>query len=128
MNGADNEWSEQGLHYFAAGHGAGVPGAGTAMVGRGRAGAVSWGTEVEIDIGLADDGTVAELRWRCHGCPAVQAACSWIAEQAPGLQPRALLEYSAVCVADALALPPARLGVLLVVEDALRAAVASVAE
>ena len=70
---------------------------------------------------------VEAARYRAYGCPHTLAACEWLARQLEGA-PRALeapgvgspLEWS-----ERLGMPAAKLGRLLVIEDALRAALSA---
>jgi len=85
----------------------------------GMAGEKAHGTRVEFDFRLRD-GRVERARFRAYGCPHTIAAASWVAEQAEGrdLEEKGWLDPHAL--ADVLELPEHKLGVLLVVEDALR--------
>jgi NifU-like protein involved in Fe-S cluster formation len=66
---------------------------------------------------------VLEARYRAYGCPYTLAACEWLARQLEaGARDR--LGGPAAWAAR-LRIPPAKLGRLLVVEDALRAALAA---
>lgn len=113
-------------------HAGELPGA-TAEPGhvvRGEAGREALGTRVRFALRLTQ-GRVAAVRYRAYGCPHTLAACEWLARQIEG---RALagafaggtlealgvgspLEWS-----ERLGVPAAKLGRLLVIEDALRAA------
>lgn len=107
---------------FAALRHAGEPAAtGTARVLCGEAGREQRGTRVRFMLRLAGKRLV-EVRYRAYGCPYTLAACEWLATQ---------LEHGGrdsiggpADWAQQLGVPPARLGRLLVVEDALRAALA----
>lgn len=85
----------------------------------GMAGEKAHGARVEFDFRLRD-GRVERARFRAYGCPHTIAAASWVAEQAEGrdLEEQGWLDPHAL--ADVLELPEYKLGVLLVVEDALR--------
>jgi hypothetical protein len=75
------------------------------------------------------EGRIAAVRYRAYGCPHTLAACEWLARQLEG---RAFtggaLEApgvgSPLAWSERLGLPPAKLGRLLVIEDALQAALA----
>jgi NifU-like protein involved in Fe-S cluster formation len=90
----------------------------------GDAGREQRGTRVRFTLRLAGD-RLLEVRYRAYGCPYTLAACEWLAQRleggglAPIGQPA---EW-----AQALQIPAARMGRLLVVEDALRAAFAAAA-
>jgi cysteine desulfurase len=97
----------------------GGAGAGAAVAG--EAGAREQGTWVRFMLNVRD-GQIEQARYQAYGCPQTLAACEWLTGQLrgrPWQQPGigGPLEW-----AQALALPPDRLTRLLVVEDALRAA------
>jgi len=114
--------------FAALDHAGELPGAAAApgRVVRGEAGREALGTRVRFALRLVE-GRVAAVRYRAYGCPHTLAACEWLARQlegcpvaeAPGVGNP--LKWS-----ERLELPPAKLGRLLVIEDALRAALAQV--
>lgn len=67
------------------------------------------------------DGHIADGRFRAWGCPHVIAACDLALERLLGRPLAAVAALDARTLADELEVPPAKLGRLLVVEDALRA-------
>lgn len=84
----------------------------------GGAGDESLGTRVEFDFRLRD-GVVEEAAFRAYGCPHTIAAASWVAERASG---RKLVDTDWMdphALAEKLEVPEYKLGVLLVVQDAL---------
>lgn len=86
---------------------------------RGSAGESAHGTRVEFDFRIRG-GRVEDARFRAYGCPHTIAAASWVAESAAG---RSLTEtgwMNPLQLAEMMELPDHKLGVLLVVEDALR--------
>ena len=88
---------------------------------RGVAGDEALGTRVEFHFRLRE-GTVDRASFLAYGCPYTIAAASWVAEAAEG---RALSDtgwMDPLALADTLEVPPEKLAVLLVVEDALRSA------
>ncbi len=89
---------------------------------RGAAGERSNGTRVEFDFRLRD-GRVERARFRAYGCPHAIAAASWVAEHAEGRDLKAGSWPDPLELAQILGLPEHKLGVLLVVEDAVRDAV-----
>ena len=118
--------------FEALDHAGELPGA-TAEPGRvvrGEAGREALGTRVRFALRLVE-GRVAAVRYRAYGCPHTLATCEWLARELEGrsVAGRALealgvgnpLEWS-----ERLGLPPAKLGRLLVIEDAFRAALAQV--
>jgi NifU-like protein involved in Fe-S cluster formation len=94
----------------------------------GDAGREQHGTRVRFALRVAGR-RVLEARYRAFGCPYTLAACEWLARQ---LQGRELAAPAAAGLAQVvggpldwartLQIPAARLGRLLVIEDALRAA------
>lgn len=100
---------------------------------RGEAGREALGTRVRFSLRLAE-GRVAAVRYRAYGCPHTLATCEWLARQIEGCAfaggefPGGALEAIGVGNplewSERLGLPPAKLGRLLVIEDALQAALA----
>jgi hypothetical protein len=94
----------------------------------GDAGHERQGTRVRFALRMAGC-RILEARYRAFGCPYTLAACEWLARQ---LQGRKLGAPAATGLAQALGgpldwartlqIPAARLGRLLVIEDALQAA------
>jgi hypothetical protein len=110
-------------------------GSSAARIFRGEAGSREQGTQVRVQLRIAaSHPTVREMRYRAFGCPYTLAVCEWLARQ---LQGRALCGLSGQGLAEAvgtaaqwcqaLGVPTARLGRLLIIEDALCAAMAAVA-
>lgn len=87
----------------------------------GAAGDEGDGTRVELDFRLRD-GIVERARFRAYGCPHTIAAASWVAEAAEGKSLADTGWLDPLELAEMLDVPQHKLGVLLVVEDALRAA------
>lgn len=96
---------------------------------RGRAGRRALGTQVHFGLQLAGL-RIERARYRTYGCPYTLATCEWLARRLEGAQ---LPELSAAGLAHCIGAPadwaaqlgiaPERLGRLLVIEDALQAAV-----
>jgi NifU-like protein involved in Fe-S cluster formation len=85
----------------------------------GGAGDESHGTRVEFDFRVRD-GIVEESVFRAYGCPHAIAAASWVAERASGRPLRETGWMDPIALAEKLEVPEYKLGVLLVVQDALR--------
>lgn len=89
----------------------------------GEAGRERHGTRVRFMLRL-QGRRLREVRYRAYGCPHTLAACEWLARRLEGGQlgdpPGAPADW-----AQQLQIPPAKLGRLLVVEDALAAALAA---
>ncbi len=116
--------------------------AGDAMAGNaaervlcGEAGRVEHGTRVRFSLRMAGE-RVREAHYRAYGCPYTLACCEWLARrlcdvQLSGQTGAGPAERLTATVgiparwAAALGIPQARLGRLLVIEDALRAAIAA---
>ena len=84
----------------------------------GGAGDEALGTRVEFDFRIRG-GRVEQGVFRAYGCPHAIAAASWVAESAEG---RSLSDTSwldPLSLASLLEVPDYKLGVLLVVQDAL---------
>lgn len=84
----------------------------------GGAGDESHGTRVEFDFRLRD-GIVEEAAFRAYGCPHAIAAASWVAERASGHALSDTRWMDPLALAEMLEVPDYKLGVLLVVQDAL---------
>ncbi len=122
---------------------AGEPADGPALAGagsdaarmlQGEAGRERRGTRVRFTLRVVGD-TLTQVRYRAYGCPHTLAACEWLARQlesrrleAIGDQPLPPPIGGPADWARQLQIPPAKLGRLLVVEDALRAALAQADE
>jgi NifU-like protein involved in Fe-S cluster formation len=99
----------------------------------GEAGTRVQGTWVRFQLLLqVPQRTVLDVRYRAYGCPYTLATCEWLARRLPGqVLPQLSPEGLAAAVggaaewAERLAVPADRLGRLLVIEDALRAALAA---
>jgi NifU-like protein involved in Fe-S cluster formation len=102
--------------------GAAATGAAATRVVSGDAGREQRGTRVRFTLRVAGD-RLLEVRYRAYGCPYTLAACEWLARRLEG-GGLALIGQPADW-AQALQIPAARMGRLLVVEDALRAALAA---
>jgi NifU-like protein involved in Fe-S cluster formation len=94
--------------------------AGARVVG-GEAGREELGTRVRFALRIADQ-QVLEVRYRAYGCPHTLATCEWLARRLEGRRLDALGLDGPLQWAQRLSVPEAKLGRLLVIEDALRAA------
>ncbi len=88
----------------------------------GEAGHEQRGTRVRFMLHLLG-GRLVAVRYRAYGCPYTLAACEWLAQRLEG-GGRDSIGGPADWAAQ-LSIPLARLGRLLVVEDALTAALAA---
>jgi cysteine desulfurase len=79
--------------------------------------------EVRVRFEFAvERGKIASAQYRAWGCPYTHAVCAWLCQQLPGRQPDQIALGGPQDWARVLGVPPARLGRLLTVEDALQAA------
>jgi cysteine desulfurase len=90
----------------------------------GRAGRRADGAEVLFELEIAD-GIVKGARFNAYGCPHTLAVASWLCEVLTGSRLEAGPPGTPRDWAERFAVPPEKLGRLLVVEDALRAAYAA---
>lgn len=90
----------------------------------GEAGDRTRGACVQLLVWQAPPGgegaRLARVRFRAYGCPALLAAADLAAERLEGCPREALGSVDPRSLADALALPPEKLGRVLLVEDAAR--------
>jgi hypothetical protein len=107
---------------FEATPGAGAPPAGEAGWRHGLAGSLAAEGCVEVWLRLTSDGAVQALRYRVWGCPHTIAALAWLAQRWPGGRPDSPPGGGPPGWQAALAIPVEKLGRLLIIEDALRAA------
>ena len=120
------------LRYFEAAvgeetaEGEAVGGVGTLAgpdVFRGAAGDRRQGTWVQFDVHVSA-GMIRAVRFLAFACPHTIAVSAWIAERAAGTVARPCLPESVQDLSDRFAVPVAKRGRLLIVEDAWVAALA----
>lgn len=116
----------QGLarEHFDAPRNAGRLDIATVPVGRGCAGHVQSGIEVEFQVAASVDRQLIAAAWLCFGPPETIAAASWLSETMVGSTFNAATDWTAPSICDALALPAQAVSDVLVVEDAFRRALA----
>lgn len=93
-----------------------------ATVGTGVAGKVHSGSYVVFQVRMDEQGRISTARWECMGPPAAIAAASWLSERLQGLSLADAAGWTALAIGDELALEPEALSGVLVVEEALKAA------
>ena len=86
-----------------------------------EAGLEATGTRVRFALRLGD-GRLLEVRYRTYGCPHTLATCEWLARSLEGRGLDTLTVGNPIEWAQQLGVPTAKLGRLLVIEDALLAA------
>jgi cysteine desulfurase len=96
-------------------------GAQPAGIRQGRAGRRADGTQVLFELEI-DDGFVKSARFSAYGCPHTLAVAAWLCEVLEGARIDAGPPGAPVEWAEKFQVPAEKLGRLLVVEDALRAA------
>ena len=94
-----------------------------AAVLSGEAGREELGTRVRFSLRIADDRLLG-VRYRAYGCPHTLATCVWLARSLEGRSIQAQYFGGPLEWARRLGVPAGKLGRLLVVEDALQAALA----
>jgi NifU-like protein involved in Fe-S cluster formation len=92
----------------------------------GEAGREDLGTRVRFTLHIAAKRVLA-ARYRAYGCPHTLATCEWLAREIEGRAFAGLAALAAelespLAWAERLGVPAVKLGRLLVIEDALRAA------
>jgi len=85
-----------------------------------RAGRRADGVEFSFTARIAD-GRVAALRFQAFGCPHCIAAASWLTRQLIGATQQELAQWQWRTAAEALEVPTAKRGRLLILEDAIHA-------
>ena len=108
---------------FSRLNGAGVFADGVGTVLRGEAGQETDEVWVRLHLLVRDD-TVIEARFQALGCPHTLATASWLVMQLAGRRRSAAQPGSPQAWAQALGVPVEKLGRLLLIEDALHAALA----
>jgi cysteine desulfurase len=87
----------------------------------GQAGREHDGAAVAFELHISG-GTVKSARFSAYGCPHTLAVSAWLCEALEGARTDNLAVGAPIEWAEKFAVPPEKLGRLLVVEDALRAA------
>jgi cysteine desulfurase len=90
-------------------------------VRQGRAGRQADGTSVCFELRIAD-GIVKSARFSAYGCPHTVAVAAWLCDELQGFRPDAGTLGTPQDWARQFDVPAEKLGRLLIVEDALRAA------
>lgn len=104
--------------------GAGRLEAGAGVLVSGEAGERAQGTQVRFQWCVEGD-RILEARFLAYGCPYTLAVCEWLVGQLPGRLRASPWPGRPEEWARTLGIPLARLGRLLVIEDALCATVAA---
>lgn len=88
---------------------------------RGSAGERAQGTWVQFEFKVAA-GAIVDARFLAFGCPHTIAVAQWLAEHSRDLPLRAEMPHGIAALRDLFAVPVDKLGRLLIIEDAWRAA------
>jgi nitrogen fixation protein NifU and related proteins len=118
-------YSEALLERFRQPRNVGCFPADTARVARGEAGNRRHGRAIRFELRLDESGKILECRYRVYGCPATIALCSLASEFLPGLTLGQVSEWRGMALAERLQLPAEKRSAVLLLEDAIRAAVRS---
>lgn len=113
------------LEHFRAPRNSGAFAPDTPSVLEGRAGASRHGREITVQLQLDTGGRIAACRYRVYGDPATIALCSLASEALRGLTLEQTMAWRGMALAEQLGLPAEKRGAVLVLEDAVRAAVRS---
>lgn len=106
-------------HFMTLSFAGSVPG--TGQIVNGEAGSEALGTRVRFELRV-ERNRIQQARFRAYGCPYTLATCNWLAERLEGAMVAEAPPGGPEDWARTLGIPLERLGRLLVVEDALRAA------
>jgi NifU-like protein involved in Fe-S cluster formation len=106
--------------FAALDHAGDIPERAGARVLIGEAGQEALGTRVRFSLRVSAE-RLLEVRYRAYGCPHTLATCEWLARSLEGKALAALKPGNPIGWAQHLGVPAAKLGRLLVVEDALLA-------
>ena len=117
------EYSPLVESHFTHPVGAGSWPAGQGEIAAGEAGHEAEGVRVRFELSVRD-GAVTEVRFQAFGCPHTIAAASWLAEHLKGRPLDRAIPVPILELARILEAPTEKRGRLLVVEDALHAALA----
>jgi nitrogen fixation NifU-like protein len=93
----------------------------------GRGGGVKQGSLLQLWLKL-DDGRIVDARFEAFGCPSTIACGEWMCDWLIGTTIAGAEQLSGLQIAEALELAPAKRGVALVAEDALKAALVAPVE
>jgi nitrogen fixation NifU-like protein len=112
------------VEHFRAPRNAGRFPEGAPDVARGVAGERRRGREIRLELKLAGDGHIEACRYQVYGCPATIALCSVLSERLAGQSLVQAAGFSGLALAEELQLPAVKRDAALLLEDALRAALA----
>lgn len=77
------------------------------------------GAQIQLTAGVSD-GRLQECRFRVYGCPHLIAAAEWLCSNFEGRMASELAQFSVDDCMQALEVPSAKTGRILLLEDAIR--------
>jgi nitrogen fixation NifU-like protein len=93
-------------------------------VGVGLVGAPECGDVMQLQIKVADDGTIEDAKFKCFGCGSAIASSSLATEWLKGRTLDEGLTIKNTQIVEELSLPPVKIHCSVLAEDAIRAAIA----
>ena len=124
MAGPSAGYSAAVTQHFETPRNAGRFAPGTRGVITGQAGEQRLGRSVRFELRIGDQAQVLESRYQVYGCPATIALCSIVSERLKDRPLSEAADWDAVAIVEELGLPAAKRAAALMVQDALRAALA----
>ena len=119
MSGDNDPYSPAVRRYFANPAHAGAVSAAAGRQVHARVEEGGAGARILL-TGVTDKDTLTQLRFRVFGCPHLVAACEAVCERFEGRPVEDMAAFSARELADQLAVPVAKTGRMLLLEDAVR--------
>ena len=93
-------------------------------VGTGLVGAPACGDVMKLQIRVGDDGVIEDAKFKTFGCGSAIASSSLATEWIKGQSVDEASEIRNTRIAEHLALPPVKIHVSVLAEDAIKAAIA----
>lgn len=93
-------------------------------VGTGLVGAPACGDVMQLQIEVANDGTITDAKFKTFGCGSAIASSSLVTEWIKGKTVDQAYEIKNTEVAKELSLPPVKIHCSILAEDAIKAAIA----
>ena len=112
--------SELLLDHFQNPQNVGVLDKSLANIKYGEAGSSSIGAKIELYVQIDDGGLIEAAKFKAFGGVELIACCSWITEQIIGKSLADAAQLAPEKISEALALPPLKMHVALLVADAMQ--------
>ena len=93
-------------------------------VGTGMVGAPACGDVMRLQIKLNPEGIIEDAKFKTYGCGSAIASSSLVTEWVKGKSLDEAMKLSNEQIAEELALPPVKIHCSILVEDAIKAAIA----